>query len=175
MLIFDGPEQPPAGFDFKDPSGVTLKEDRLRLLLDRIASYRVSNGLPAGNPAAEVEADYRVRYPYLVTKVGVTPAIPDDPVARWLNRQWKSPVREKDFAESTVTSARLTHCAGCQYYTPHMFSPEGNRRMRILGYGRLTDESACAAHHWIVGLAALQQKPETVYAPEGCWSNGIIP
>jgi hypothetical protein len=174
-LIFDHPSQPPGGFTFKDPSGVTLKSDTLRALPAKVASYRAANGLPAGNPAAEIEADYKVRHPWLVSKVGVTPAILEDPVAKWLNRQWRTPTKERDFAESTVTTARLTTCAGCQYYTAHKLDPEPSRRMRILGCGRLTDESACTVHHWIVGLAALQAKPETDYAPEGCWVNGIVP
>lgn len=174
-LIYDHPQAPSEGHRFKDPSGVWFEAKTLRELLAKVAAFRASNGLPSGNPAAEIEADYRVRHPYLVTKVGVTPPQLEDPVSRWLNRQWRAPVREKDFAESTVTYARLTRCAGCQFYSPHTLSPENRRRMTILGYGRLTDESACTVHHWIVGLAALQTKPEVTYRPEGCWSNGIVP
>jgi hypothetical protein len=174
-LIHDHPQQPPGGHTFNDPSGVTIRADLLADLLTKIASYRAANGLPAGNPAAEVEADYKARHPWLVTKVGVTPPTQEDPIARWLNRQWRAPVKERDFVESTVTSARLATCAQCPFYVPHSLPPEPTRRMRILGYGRLTDEGACGAHHWIVGLAALQANPDTDYAPEGCWSNGIMP
>lgn len=175
-LVYEHPSTPPGGFTFKDPSGVTLSADTLRALPGRISSYRTSNGLPAGNPVAEIEADYKVRHPWLVSKVGVTPAVLEDPIARWLNRQWRTPTKERDFAESTVTASRLLKCAGCEFYTP-TYSPPGevNRRMRILGYGRLTDESACSVHHWIVGLAALQAKPETDYRPEGCWVSGMVP
>lgn len=174
-LVYDHSQLPPGGFMFTDPSGVTLRADSLRQLPITIAAYRAANGLPSGQPAAEVEADYKVRFPWLVSKVGVIPVVAEDPVAKWLNRQWRTPIKERDFAESTVTTARLTTCSACQYYTAHKLAAESSRRMKILGYGRLTDESACSVHHWIVGLAALQARPETTHKPEGCWVSGIVP
>lgn len=175
-LVFDHPQKPPGGFDFKDPSGVTLRADSLKALLGKIATYRAINGQPPGNPTKEVENDYKLRHPWLVSKVGVVADVFEDPIARWINRLWKTPIREKDFAESMTTAARLKTCAGCEFYVHgHKLDAEPARRMKILGYGRLTDESACSVHHWIVGLAALQAKPATDYRPEGCWVNGIVP
>lgn len=175
-LIHDHAQQPPGGHDFIDPSGVRLHAERLSDLLTKIAAYRRANGLAAGDPAKEVEADYIVRYPWLVTKVGTTVAAKEDPIARWINRQWRLPVKERDFAESTVTAGRLARCAECEYYSPdHPYDAEARRRLTILGFGRVTDEAACSVHHWAVGLAALHQNPESPHRPEGCWIGGIMP
>lgn len=169
-LILDHAQQPPGGHSFKDASGVLLRDDTLPGLLSKLTRFRQLNGLPAGNPAAEVEADYKVRYPWLVSKVGETPVAKEDPVATWLNRAWRSPVKEREFIESVPLGERLSTCAKCQFYESSWpYTAETRRRMTILGFGRVTDEGVCAVHHWPVGLAALYPKPTTDYRPEGCW------
>jgi hypothetical protein len=176
-LIFDHASAPPDGYTFKDPAGVTLTAPSLRELPPKVASFRASNGLPPGNPHAEIEADYRVRYPWLVSKVGLTPATPEDPVSRWLNRAWRSPVKERDFADSQLTEERLLTCAGCSHRVQtHAYSPESRRRLTILGCGRVTDTAVCSVHHWPVGLAAMHSEPETAHQVDGCWAGmGIVP
>jgi hypothetical protein len=168
-LVFDHPSVPPAGFDFKDPSGVTINAPSARKLIEKIAQFRLANGKPKGNPHAEVEADYRVRYPWLVSKVGATPETPEDPVSKWLNRAWKSPIKEREFADSTVIEERLSICKECEHCVTHVYAPEAKRRMAILGCGRVTNMSACSVHHWPVGLAALHQTHDTPLQVDGCW------
>lgn len=169
-LIFDHPAGVPGGYVFKDPSGVLLRGDSLRALIVRIAEYRLTNGLPPGNPTAELESIYRVEHPHLVTKVGVNPVALEDPVSRWINRLWRMPPKEKDFAESETTRIRLEHCPSCPHYAPeHSYDATSARRLTILSHARMTDFSACKAHHWAIGLAALLERPETQVDAEGCW------
>ena len=79
--------------------------------------------------AAEVEADYKVRYPWLVSKVGETPVAKEDPVATWLNRAWRSPVKEREFIESVPLGERLSTCANCQFYESSWpYAAEARRR-----------------------------------------------
>lgn len=171
MLVFDHASSPPGGYTFLDPSGVRQSGKDLRELIANISAYRATNGLPPGNPHAELEAIYKVEHPHLVTKVGVAPVVHEDPIARWVNRLWRLPPKEKDFAESETTRARLETCAACQYYAPiHKFDITTNRRLTILSVARMTDFGACKAHHWAPGMAALMQEPETQVDAEGCWA-----
>jgi hypothetical protein len=171
-LIHDHPQSPPGGYPFTDPSGVSFQKDNLRLLLSAIRDFRATNGLPPGNPEAEVEAAYKTLYPWLITRVGTTPIANEDPVARWVGRQWRLPPKEKDFAESETVRTRLETCTACPHYTPeHSYDAGTARRLTILSVARMQDFSACRAHAWSVGLASLIQKPETQVDAEGCWAR----
>jgi len=170
-LIFDHPRSPVGGHSFLDPSGVLIRADKLMELPAKIASYRSVNGLAAGNPEAEIEAKYAVDNPWLVSKVGTTPVVQEDPIARWLNRAWRMPI--KDWAESETVNARLGTCVACEHYAPdHPFSAEATRRLLVMGAGKLRTAGACKVHHWACGLAALAQAPESDLRVEGCW---VIP
>ncbi len=141
----------------------------LRILLDSITSYRAQNGQPPGNPEAEVERYYKVKYPWLITNVGTTPVAIEDPVARWVNRAWKSPVR--DWAESETVNARLSTCLGCEHYDPdRTFDAEATRRIVIMGAGQLRTAGACKVHHWPIGLAILAREQPVSSRVEGCWA-----
>lgn len=169
-LIFDHPQSPPQGYDFIDPSGVRLAAGNLRKLLVAISEFRSVNGMPAGNPEREVESDYAIRHPWLITKTGVTLETAEDPVSRWISRLWRMPPKEKDFAESETTRIRLERCPACPHYAPeHSYDATSARRLTILSHARMTDFSACKAHHWAIGLAALLERPETQVDAEGCW------
>lgn len=151
---------------------MTIKADSLAKLLTAVATFRATNGLPVGQPAQEVEAYYAIHHPWLITKVGTAPVAHEDPVARWVNRQWRTPPKERDFAESETVRSRLETCATCEYYaTAHKFDADTLRRLTVLGVGRITDFSACKAQHWAVGLAALIQTPETQVEVEQCWAR----
>lgn len=170
-LIHNHPQQPPGGYPFTDPSGVSFVSDSIKALLSQVTTYRAANGLPAGNPEKEVETAYRTQFPWLVSKVGSIPDAKEDPVERWINRQWKSPTREREFVGAEIERVRLEGCAACPYYSPsHVYSQETGRRLTILGAGRIVDRSACMVNHWAVGYAALMPKPEG-QAVEGCWAG----
>ncbi len=169
-LVMNHASVPPAGFDFKDPSGVTLNAPTAAKLLEKIAQFRVANGRPKGNPHADVEADYKVRYPWLVTKCGEVADKPEDPITKWLNRAWRAPVKERDFADSTVIEQRLSVCDTCENCVKtHAYSAESKRRLVILGCGRVTNFSVCSVHHWPVGLASLHQSHDAALHFDGCW------
>jgi len=168
-LILDHPREPPEGHYYPDPSAYTVRAKSLRELLNAISSYRTQNALPAGNVTQEVEDFYRVQFPWLVSKVGVNPVVREDPIARWLNRIWRAPI--KDWAESEKVEGRMATCLACPHYAPdHPFDRDSKRRLYILGGGRFSETGACKVHHWAVGLAMLDEKPEVSVAVEGCWA-----
>lgn len=167
-LIYDHPRQPPGGPYFVDPSGHTIRNESLEGLIKEIARYRTINGLPAGNPEKEVEQFYAVKFPWLITNVGTTPVATEDPVARWLNRAWRSPI--KDWAEAETVEARASTCEACKHYAPmHRFDSDSMRRLMVLGAGRLRPMGACKAHLWACGLAILPYKQEAALHVDGCW------
>jgi hypothetical protein len=173
-LIYDHASAPREGYEFRDHSGVKLKADSLRLLEDKIADFRSTNGFPPGNPAAELEVIYRATNPHLVTKVGTTPVVAEDPVARWVSRLWRLPPKEKDFAESETVRVRLETCVGCPHYVAeHAYDAGTARRLAILSHARMTDFAACEAHKWSVGMASLMQSPDTQVDVEGCWARPL--
>lgn len=173
-LIFDHPRSPIGGHSFLDPSGVLIRADKLLELPPKIASYRSINGLPAGNPEAEIEARYAVDSPWLISRVGTTRTIPEDPVARWLNRAWRTPIR--DWAEAETVNARMATCETCEHYAPdHPFSKDASRRLLVMGAGKLREAGACKVHHWACGLAVLAQAPEVTTGVDGCWASPRSP
>lgn len=170
VLLLDHARPIPGGPSFLDPSGYLVRAKSISELLAAIASYRKNNGLPAGNPAREVETRFAVDYPWLISNTGTTPEVIQDPVARWLNRAWKSPI--KDWAESETVIARLNTCLACEHYAPdHPFDGDSKRRLIILGAGRLKEAGACKVHHWACGLAILDRTPGVVTGVEGCWAE----
>lgn len=173
-LILDHSVAPPEGHHLIDPSGVTLRAGSITALAESIASYRKQNGQPAGSPLLEIERYYRDKYPWLITLVGTTPAVIEDPVSRWLNRAWRTPI--KDWAESETVNARLNTCATCEHYAPdHPFDKEATRRLIILGAGRLRTAGACKVHHWAVGLAVLSREREADLRVDRCWGSPHAP
>lgn len=173
-LILDHAVSPPEGHHLIDPSGVTIRAGSIQALLTAITSYRAQNGQPAGQPELEVERYYRDKYPWLISKVGTTAATPEDPVVRWLNRAWRTPI--KDWAESETVNARLATCGACEHYAPdHPFDREATRRLIILGAGKLRAAGACKVHHWACGLAVLAREREEDLRVDGCWVKPRLP
>lgn len=171
-LILDHPRQPSGGHRYPDWSGFTIKAKSIPELLTAIASYRTQNALPPGDPAREVEQFYAMEFPWLISSVGQTPAAIVDPVNRWILRQWRNPPKEKEFAESVNTATRMAVCQNCEHYVPeHPFSADDNRRLIILGAGKLKTMGACRVHHWACGLAVFIEKPDVTVPIEGCWAQ----
>ncbi len=151
-----------------DPSGFLLRSDTLRGLLTAIATYRKNNGFNPGNPAHEVETVYRKDYPWLVSNVGVIETKGVDPVARWLERAWRTP--QPKFVESEMQEPRCVTCLTCEHYRPdHKYDTDALRRITILGRGKYKLPGACTAHHWPVGLAVWMEAPDTPATVPGCW------
>lgn len=170
MLLLDHPRGIPGGPSFKDPSGYLIRAKTIPELLTTIASYRRNNGLPAGDPLREVERVFSVDYPWLISNVGQLAAAPVDPIARWLARAWKTPI--KDWAESETVNARLNTCLTCEHYAPdHAFDSDSKRRLIILGAGRLKEAGACKVHHWACGLSVLPHTQNVAVNVEGCWAH----
>jgi hypothetical protein len=171
-LIQDHPRVPPGGHRFPDSSGFTIRAKSIPELLGTIALYRTQNALPPGDPAREVEQFYAMEFPWLISNVGTTPMVAADPVNRWLLRQWRNPPKEKEFAESENTSTRMAICRNCEHYVPeHPFTKDDNRRLIILGAGKLKTMGACRVHHWACGLAVLIEKPGAATPVENCWAQ----
>jgi hypothetical protein len=167
-LIYDHPRQPPEGHYFVDPSGHTIRSESIESLISEVVSYRTRNGLTAGNPAKEVEQFYAVKFPWLITNIGTTPVSKEDPITKWINRMWRTPI--KDWSEAEIVEARVERCESCEYYVAdHAFGVESTRRLIILGAGRLRSMGVCKAHLWACGLAVLPHKLDSPVKAGGCW------
>lgn len=172
-LIRNHAQQPFGGHVFVDPTGHHITAKTVDVLLARIAEFRQANGLPPGNPEAEVEADYRTRFPWLVTPVGSVPQPVVDPVARWVNRIWKSPPRK--WVESVERERRAETCVACPHYDAgHSPDADTARRILILGAGHERQMGACRHYGWACGLAVamLDHDAEPV---AGCWLKSSPP
>ena len=175
-LVYDAPEGPREGYVFSDPSGVTLRADSLRGLVAKIASFREVNGMAAGCPEAELEAIYRVKYPHLVTRVTATAEPKPDHVERWVAAIWRDPPKASSLAEADTVLSRLGQCATCAFYRPETALSVGTvRRALVLSGGRMSDFSACEAHGWLLGLAALFRQPPHARQVSSCWASGLAP
>lgn len=169
-LVYDAPEAPREGYVFADPSGVTLRADGLRALVAKITSFREVNGMPAGCPEAELEAIYKVKYPHLVTRVTATAEPKPDHIERWVAAIWRDPPKASSLAEADTVLSRLGQCATCEFYRPETaLSVETVRRALVLSGGRMSDFSACGAHGWLLGLAALFRQPPHARRVSSCW------
>lgn len=168
-LLFDHPREPPGGYHFLDPSSYNIRAKSLRELLFKIAEYRAKNGMPPGNPYKEIETYYSTECPWLISNVGTSPVANEDPIARWINRTWRTPPSK--WAESIQAGTRYGTCLDCPHYVAdHSFSPESNRRLLILGAGHLGGMAGiCKVHHWPVALACAVEKMEVTAEVEGCW------
>jgi len=168
-LAYDHARQPPEGHYLADPTGHIIRTKTLRELAPAIALFRKQNGLPPGNPSAEIEQFYLKQFPWLVSKLAPPPAATEDPVKRWLNRAWRAPV--KSWANSEATEQRMGTCVQCQYYVAdYAFDQDATRRLAVLAGGRLKPAGACKVHHWACGLTALMDNPGATIAVEGCWA-----
>lgn len=172
-LIRNHAQQPPGGHVFVDPTGHHIAAKTVEVLLARIIEFRQANGLPPGNPEAEVEADYRTRFPWLVSKVGTIAAPQQDSVARWVNRMWKSPPRR--WVESVERERRAETCVACPHYdAAHQPDADTARRILILGAGRERQMGACLHHGFACGLAVAIQDHDADPI-EGCWVKSVPP
>jgi hypothetical protein len=171
-LVFTHPQRPSEGHYFPDPSGVTLRADSVQLLIEAVTEYRLKNSLHPGNPYAEIEAFYAKQFPWLVTKVGITPAPMPDAVSIWVDRMWKERIQSTKFVDSEIAEARAKVCENCPHHDQnHRFIGESTRRLIMLGAGRLHAMGACKVHQWAPGLALLYADPHTPCEVEGCWAG----
>ena len=171
-LIRNHAQRPPSGYHFTDPSGVEITGDGIDDLLASIASYRSANGLPPGSPESEVEAYYKTRYPWLVTKVGAVAAPSADPIESWVNKIWRLAPPQKEYVEGVELERRRGTCVTCEHYDEDFaLSGEPNRRLMLLAVGA-PPMGSCRLHHWACELAVLIRAPvgASQSAPEHCWA-----
>jgi hypothetical protein len=175
-LIIDHPHAPPSGHYCVDSTGVTFRAKDIPTLGKAITLYRTNNALPAGNPLAEIETFYAVHFPWLISKTGDAPVPPkEDFIQSWINRLWRNPPKQTQWAESETAKARLQVCSLCPFNMPRGIVADVNlRRLIILGAGRIAATSSCCSlHRWDCGLAVWIEDPESAAeAPApGCWKG----
>lgn len=185
-LLYNHSQHPPRGFDFTDPSGVILNESSLYGLVTAVQKYRLNNGLPQGNPEAEIEAIYATKYPWLVSStqpawqkpVKLTETPKEVHYAEWLAGIWKTQIKESELADDDVVDARMEKCYDCKHCDewPAKIGRgeelETKRRLMILSRGKVWRISpSCTLHNWHCGLAAMLREPKTDKEYEGCWAK----
>lgn len=163
-IIRDHPQQPPGGHNFQDPSGVLLREKDVDALIVAIADYRAQNALPAGDPEAELEASYKVRFPWLISKVGETASNAPSMIEAWLNRTWREAPRE--LLERRQAEAKHAKCQTCPHYEPVIApTPDKLYRLNLLARGQKLATDGCHLNGWVPGVAAwLPCEPRTACA-----------
>lgn len=170
-LIRDHPQQPLGGHLFADPSGHSIRAKDIDVLLARIIDYRRANGLPPGNPEAEVERDYRTRFPWLVSNVGTIATPPEDPVTKWVKRLWKLP--PKKWVETVEREARAETCITCPHHKEWTPGVDLGRRITIIGAGRERGGlGRCSHFNTACGLMVAIQDHDLPDAPACCWLTG---
>lgn len=169
---------PVGGHNFPGHGG--MKADSVGALIDRILDYRGSNGLPQGNPEAELAAHYETIAPWLVQRDDrPDPPVPlVDAVAEWIMRTWRlHPVRLE--YSSVVAIQRREICKSCPFRVVVKFPPPGiygthaeSRGILLLGYVQEDEIAVCEHHKWNIAIASRLAVPESVSlppAPEKCW------
>lgn len=169
-LILNHAKQPQGGFSFPDHSGYTIRANSLSALIKTIAEYRAQNSLPPGDPYKEVESYCAIHHNWLISNMGTAPKANEDPIARWIDRQWREPI--KIWADAEIAEARYATCEKCPHYVAdHPLAQEPKRRLIILGAGHTAGMTGiCKVHHWSCALACAAQQLDTHVAVDGCWS-----
>lgn len=183
-LLYNHAKPPPNGYDFTDPSGVSFNEKSLYDLVTKVQKYRTINGLPMGNPEAEIEAVYATKYPWLVSVYQPDHQKPVKPTetpkeahySEWLAKLWKAQIKESELADDDVVELRVHRCGGCKYLAD---SADGlsesvridtTRRISVLSKGEFFQLTpSCKLHNWHCGLAAMLRNPKTDKEYDGCW------
>lgn len=183
-LLYNHVKPPPKGYDFTDPSGVSFNEKSLYDLVIKIQKYRTTNGLPMGNPEAEIEAVYATKYPWLVSShqphhqkpIKPTETPKEAHYAEWLAKLWSKHIKESELAVDEVVDARMEKCYDCKHCDewPAKIGRgeelETKRRLMILSRGKVWRISpSCTLHNWHCGLAAMLREPKTDKEYDGCW------
>ena len=169
----------PGDHHFTIKDGPTLTAETADEVIAKIAQYRINNGIPQGNPRAELTEFYAKEYPFAVENGEPEDDAEHDAffeeVIAWINRQWKNP--PKQLLPIEDTHRRQECCQDCPLRVKGVSDHgpaeiEARRRLFLLAKGAPLEDDlgACTFHKWDNRLALLIPLPEIIQqSPKYCW------
>jgi len=159
---------------------LTLTADTVPDLIDKIAEYRLQNGLPVGDPSIDLTAYYAMHHPFAVENGERIDAPPVGELPKrvyaWTNGLWRNPPKNPPSTEEAP--ARASACVSCPFRREvgSDGSPafkEAQRRVYLLSRGLLwlNEVGWCEFHGWDNRLAVLlrHEADEKIACPKECW------
>jgi hypothetical protein len=177
--------QPFGGHHFTE-RGVTMQEDTLEELTQKLTDFRVNNGLILGNPLQDILAYYQTKWPYLVQRS--EDQSQGEESARytlwrsWLHATWKNP--PKNLIPLREAKERWEVCKDCKFnrkrnWVKSLESLELTRRAFMLRRGIDVPDylGFCAYHGADLGVFTMLEHPESFSKAEGkfdyCWFSKL--
>jgi hypothetical protein len=171
--------QPEGGWSYPAPDGPSFSSDKvgapgLKELLSKIRDYRISNGIPEGDPAHDVAMKYAVTCPWLIFEEEGEAKVSSEQ-ERWVLQMWKS--YPQPLAEVRVRDDRFEQCLKCQHFMALgslVLGDEATRRLMLLNPAKHRKEHGwCNLHKWIPSVVVQFHKPfqfskKASVTPE-CW------
>lgn len=182
-------KEPIGGHHFKQKTKngeiLVIRADKLSDLYDKIKSYRLSNGMPLGDPEEEVAFFYYENWPYLVT-------VDDSKRKKKIDRAyelWRASIQNvwrkapTKFITPTEAGGRHLVCLKCPYNVEKNW-PMGDeaqaseRRAFMLRRGEQVPKQLgfCALHLCDIGVMSFIETPSIVSSKpkdeenyRGCW------
>lgn len=168
--------------------GIMFRGDSFTEVVEKLANFRINNGIPIGNPDQEILMTYAASYPNLVkTRIGDAEK-PSEEYRKWrlwVNSVWKDPP-SKQISERQAKE-RWKKCIGCKYLTDYPWkktdeSAQIQRRAFLLRKGAACPEKIqfCSLHladipvlSFIETPAKYTDAPKDKVDESGCWVNNL--
>lgn len=162
-----------------------LSAPNYKALVEKVSTYRLTNGIPLGDPAKEITDYYAENWPWMVVEDFQPEKGPEDPDytawKAWLYAAWRRP--SPKIVPRLQAKERWEKCKACRHNQPlkgqgSREAEELQKRAFIYRRGEWTPKELgfCCLHKWDISTSSVLDKPETYSAsPEakepGCWVN----
>jgi len=178
----DYPKQPPGGWRFSDPSGVTINGTSADDLIKKVKEFRFQNSLGEGWPEREITWFYAENFPDFVERTDKpfeeSAKTIEDRLTDWTNKLWRSPPGK--LIPLKLATKRIETCNACPHRRDWSSKDWGSsnddqrkeivRKLVILSQGGYRSELGyCAAHKAHAGLLVLIKEPDVRNPPIECW------
>jgi len=188
----DQGREPFGGHHFYQKQGgqtLLIRASSYRELIEEIKSFRLSNGIPIGDPAKEVVDYYAANWPWMVIEDFKPEKGPEDPdYAAWKAWIYKVWVRASPKIVTRLQAKeRWEKCKACPANQPlkghdSEEAEELQKRAFIYRRGEWTPKELgfCLHHKWDIATASVLESPKT-YSENplkefpGCWVNEPTP
>ncbi len=170
--------------------GAMIKGESFNEVVELLASFRLFNGKPLGNPVQEVTDYYADKYPWMVeldTEPVEEEELEEEYVAwrDWISSVWGKPMGR--FLSKRESSDRLQICKNCPHNVGKPWyegeeAVEFNRKSLMLKRGNLVDEKLgyCDLHKCDIGVSSfienpipVSRKPKDEQDYPACWFTNL--
>ena len=170
--------QPVDGYSFVIDKH-TIREQKYKAVVAKIAEYRKNNGLPPGDPEHDLAAYTQKDYPWLVEtrNDAVSNAGSEEALSQeYVSTVWKMAPNKQ--VEPNVQRDRFSKCLECPKYILLDTDSETIRKSTALASSLLRDivkghdHGFCEHHLWVCSVACTLQENKSLANPEvlnKCW------